>query len=1096
MDFAARYKQLNTQQQNAVDTIDGPVMVVAGPGTGKTELLSMRAANILRQTDVLPENILCLTFTESGSIAMQQRLTSIIGRDAYNVSIFTFHAFGSEIMSRHRDYFYNGAQFRPADELNQRRIITEILTSLAYDNPFRATMNGEFTSMNTIKSGISDIKRSGLNEKELLAVADANDKVIANAEPILADVFSGRVSKATLEKLSTAAEQLGAIDEPQPIAALPRLSDVLRHRLQRALAAAADHPKITPPLTEWKKQWLTFDANKNLVLKARLQQKKLRALIDIYSQYVAIMQTAELYDFDDMISQVVRAIETHPELRYELQETYQYIMVDEFQDTNLAQMRILLNLTDNPANEGSPNIMVVGDDDQAIYGFQGADVGNILQFRTLYPQAQLITLTDNYRSVAGVLSAARTVITQGTERLEGHIAELDKTLTAHKTASDSRVILATSASQATERAWLVTSVEQQLADGVSPNEIAIIARRHSDLEALLPYFASHNIALSYEKRDNVLEDDVVMQLELLARLIVALHKNELDTVQILLPQLLSHPAWQIAPETLWQISLSAYSKRSHWLEELRTLSATSELFNWLTATARLVSHLPLERMLDVLIGLDEANNDPSFTSPLKEYYFSDTPEAYYQHLSNLSAIRARLRDHDPDTTTPRLEQFVEFIDQLRSSGTSVTSLRKIGEDSASVRLLSAHASKGLEFDTVYVINAVDNNWGSKARSAPNTLAYPENLRLRQNTNSLEERLRLFYVAMTRAKRQLFISNAESTPEAKPLMLASFLAGENQLEEQRHDEADTSAEQSQTVVETNWYAPLLNVPSASMQQQLAPLLERYKLSATHVNNFIDVTRGGPQHFLLDNLLHFPSARGPHAGYGTAIHTALQQAHDYLRAHGTRQPEEDVLRSFEQSLAQEQLTNEELRHFSAKGSDTLRTFLADKYSSFHSNQRAELNLAYQNSILNGVHLTGKLDVAEIDTKNKTITVIDYKTGGALHAWDRGADYHKIKAHKYRQQLLFYKLLLENSREWRSYEFIDGIIQFVEPDKSGEIISLSLGDVTKEELSDFADLLQAIWQRIKTLDFPATDHYDQNLAGIKAFEADLRQKYTEGM
>src|SRR5690349_4954655 len=118
MDFDTRYKKLNDRQRQAVDTIDGPLMVVAGPGTGKTELLSMRTANILRRTDTLPENILCLTFTESGAAAMRRRLTEIIGKDAYKVSIHTFHSFGSEIINRYGEYFYHGADFRPASDLS------------------------------------------------------------------------------------------------------------------------------------------------------------------------------------------------------------------------------------------------------------------------------------------------------------------------------------------------------------------------------------------------------------------------------------------------------------------------------------------------------------------------------------------------------------------------------------------------------------------------------------------------------------------------------------------------------------------------------------------------------------------------------------------------------------------------------------------------------------------------------------------------------------------------------------------------------------------------------------------------------------------
>src|SRR5690242_8355286 len=118
MDFTYRYEKLNAAQRQAVDTTDGPVMVIAGPGTGKTELLSMRTANILKKTDTLAENILCLTFTESGASAMRERLTSIIGAEAYRVAIHTFHSFGTEIINQNGQFFYQGAHFRAADELS------------------------------------------------------------------------------------------------------------------------------------------------------------------------------------------------------------------------------------------------------------------------------------------------------------------------------------------------------------------------------------------------------------------------------------------------------------------------------------------------------------------------------------------------------------------------------------------------------------------------------------------------------------------------------------------------------------------------------------------------------------------------------------------------------------------------------------------------------------------------------------------------------------------------------------------------------------------------------------------------------------------
>ena len=131
MDFSKRYATLNKAQKQAVDMIDGPVMVIAGPGTGKTELLSVRTANILLKTDTLPENILCLTFTESGANAMRERLVGIIGKDSYKVAIHTFHSFGSEVINQYGEYFYQGAHFRPADELSRYEIIRTIFDLLS-----------------------------------------------------------------------------------------------------------------------------------------------------------------------------------------------------------------------------------------------------------------------------------------------------------------------------------------------------------------------------------------------------------------------------------------------------------------------------------------------------------------------------------------------------------------------------------------------------------------------------------------------------------------------------------------------------------------------------------------------------------------------------------------------------------------------------------------------------------------------------------------------------------------------------------------------------------------------------------------------------
>ncbi len=1089
MDFSTRYAKLNSAQREAVDTIDGPVMVIAGPGTGKTELLSMRTANILRKTDELPENILCLTFTESGSIAMQKRLRDVIGRDAYNVSIYTFHAFGAEVMSRYREYFYNGANFRPADALTVHHILTTILDELPYDNPLLSRMNGNYTALGDITSSISDLKRAGMSVREFTALLDAVDTTLEQLQDTITAIFSQRISKSTYDQLIEIIPTIKSIEENMPLDTLQPFSEVLLESLVHALEEAATHPKTTPPLTAWKRAWLTQDAQGNQVLRATKYQPKLRALAAIYERYLEAMQTAELIDFDDMIMQVVHALETHSELRYELQEKYHYIMVDEFQDTNLSQMRILRSLTNNPVVEESPNILVVGDDDQAIYGFQGAEVGNILTFNQLYPSVRRITLRDNYRSVAPILTGARDVITQADERLERLLEGVDKTLTAHMESPDTAAQVIELPNSHAERAWIAHTIAEHISQGVAPASIAVIAKTHKDLVALLEYMVQKNIPVSYDRRDNVLDDEVIIQLEHVGHVIWALFRGDHPAANAHLPEMLSHPAWNIAPETLWDISLNASSNRQTWLETMRHHDATSELWAWLQSCAKELTHTPLERMLDILLGTTKL--DGEYTSPLREYFFpahefEHDASRYLMHLENLTAIRTQLRQHQAALESARLPEFLEFIEQHRTTDTRITSLRHVGQDDEAVQLLTAHGSKGLEYDHVFIVNATDSVWGKKASGRSATIQYPPHLRLARNSGNYDERLRLFFVAMTRARTHLHISYARENDSAKETLPAGFLV-DSQLTSVQSDDPHAHTTPLEAA-ERIWYAPIVSLPTHSMQDLLAPLLAQYKISATHVNAFIDVSQGGPQTFLLNNLLRFPSSPSPHANYGTAIHATLQRAHDYIRAHKSPQPEEDILHEFEKSLEQMPFTPEELPTYLQKGSDALRAFLNQHYASFSPEQHAELNFSYQDVWLEEAHLTGKLDVVMFDTQAMTATVTDYKTGGSLKDWDKGPDYQKIKAHKYRQQLLFYKLLIEHSREWRKYTMTRGVLQFVEPDKAGNIVALELSDIDTDELARFAQLVQAVWHRIQTLDFPDTSRYDATLAGIKQFEEDL--------
>ena len=1090
MDFSKRYANLNKAQKLAVDTIEGPVMVIAGPGTGKTELLSVRAANIILKTNTLPENILCLTFTESGANAMRERLTEIIGKDAYKIAVHTFHSFGSEIINQNGQYFYQGAHFLPADELSRYEIIHDIFRQLDYNNPLAGKLNDDYTYLSDSLTAISELKKSGLTSDELLAILDENNAVIEKTEQLLAPIFADRITKNTSAQASKYIDTIRhSGGEVKSLDIVP-LSKILADSLEDAIDDVAS-ANSTKPITAWKNFWFKKDTNGNFILKSHDRQTKLRALSFVYEKYLSHMQQASLYDFDDMILRVVHAMEVFDDLRFNLQERYQYIMVDEFQDTNMAQMRILHNLTNNEIQGDTPNILVVGDDDQAIYSFQGADISNIINFRTNYPKLTQITLTENYRSTADILSGSRDIILQGNERLENIYDDIDKQLVSQSKIKKASTHIYEAETIDDERHFIVNDIKSRIESGEKPNDIAVLTRRHHEINALLPYFTHAGITVNYERRDNVLDVAPIKLLEQLAQLLIDLSNARHDDANAALPEILANKSWGISPLELWKLSVKAYNSHTRWLDIMATTPEFKPLCNWLITTASLVSDTPLEQMLDIIIGKPDSllTDDSDFKSPLYNFYFSadklDTSlNEYLLYLEALRTIRAKLREYHPNQT-PTLTTFIEFIALNRKVGSTISVIRHSVQSDDAVNIMTVHKSKGLEFDTVYVVNSVDSIWGEKARSRNRLISYPENLPLAPAGETEDERLRLFYVAITRAKYHLNISYSLIDDNGKSTLRSAFLI--NSKWGTKQISAPSNTEQLVESTELAWYQPIVDPTTKKMRELILPMLENYKLSVTHLHNFLDVTRGGPMMFLLQNLLRFPQAKSPNASFGTAIHETLHNAHEHISANGDKQATEDIVSNFEKELKNQHLSANDFQNLLQKGSDALQIFLDKKYNSFTPDQLAELNFANQHSIVDQAHLTGKLDLVDIDKTNKIISVIDYKTGKPSLNWTGKTDYEKIKLHKYKQQLLFYKLLVENARDYHNYTVDHGMMEFVEPTASGEILSLDI-DYSTDELERFKKLINAVWLHITQFNLPDISNYVESLKGILAFEQDL--------
>ena len=1124
MDFHTRYATLNANQRQAVDYIHGSLLVVAGPGTGKTELLSMRTAQILRQTDTLPDSILCLTFTESGATNMRQRLRQIIGEDAYKIAIHTFHSFGTEIINQHRQYFFRGADAQPADELTQHQIVTGILEGLDWRNPLSAKNNGEFVYTSELIRVISEFKQSGLTPAELRLVMADNQRVIADIAPNIQQVFAAKISKKTIELFAPLAEKIAerigggnSVTTANLPSSITPYAQVLALSIAHAAQEAID-ANSTKPLTAWKNKWCEKNAAGEFVLKDFAASEKLSAAIDVYEAYGNVLAERSLFDYEDMILSVIQACEAHPELRANLQEQFQFIMVDEFQDTNLAQLRLLFDLT---GDEDNPNIMAVGDDDQAIFSFQGADVGNIQRFRQHYHDPKIIVLTDNYRSAADILTAARGVITQGTDRLENTIDGLSKQLTAHASGSGTRVEVQEFTSASEERAGVAQHIAELIKRGDNPAHITVIARHHKELIELLPYLYRQNLTVNYERHDNILEQDIIQALDKLARVVMAIHQNSLDVANSLLPEVIAHPAFGFSALDIWRLSLHAYKNRELWLESMLANSTFQPFGEWLLERAKDVPNLPLEEQLDKLLGLEAgatpidsvqrlqperpqtpgakrgvdrdgsgaySNEEPSLNSLAAHYFSPDNlaqnPDAYLTTLESLRTLRQKLRDRTTDAT-PTLADFLEFIDLHRSTKTRLTHIRpQASALGGAINLMTAHKSKGLEFPHVFVMGAIDSAWGEKVRSRSRLIRYPANLQLQPAGTSYDERLRLFFVAMTRAKTTLTMTYSQTNDAGSDTMIASFLTDHTPT---IIPAANTPATQL-TVAQTDWSTRLSAPITAELKDVLAPTLETYKLSITHLNNFLDVSRGGPQNFLLNNLLRFPSAKSPAASYGTAIHASLQQLHNLLRADHRLPPAERILHHFHTSLEAQHLPPDDFALYLDKGTAALTAFLDAKSSDFRDTELAELDFAHQGVVVDDAHLIGKLDVADIDKNNKTIFVTDYKTGKPSHSWKGASDYEKIKLHKYRQQLMFYQLLVTSSRDYGNFTFTGARLQFVEPDmKTGDILSLE-DTFSEEELAEFARLIGVVWRKITALELPDISGYSADYKGMVQFEEDL--------
>lgn len=609
-------KLLNKEQYEAATTINGPLLILAGAGSGKTRVLTYRIAHMVQDLGVYPSQILAITFTNKAAQEMKERVRSLIGDEALNMWVSTFHSSCVKILRREIDKIGYNKNFVIYDTYDQKTLIKQCMAELT------------------------------INDKDL------EDKEIIN-------------------KIGSAKDKL-----------------------------------ITP---EQYKRENQYDFRKNKVA-------------DVYMLYQKRLKQNNALDFDDIIFKTVQLFNEHKDVLEFYQRKFKYIMVDEYQDTNVTQYEFVRLLS-----AGHRNICVVGDDDQCIYQWRGADIRNILGFEKDYPEAKVIKLEQNYRSKGNILDAANFVIKNNVERK-------DKVLRTTQEGGE-KIKIYRAFSDNDEGSFVVSEIRRIIREeGRRYSDFAVLYRMNAQSRIFEDSFIKGDIpyrligGLKFYDRKEI--KDILAYLRLI--------NNPLDDIS--LQRIINVPKRSIGDATVSKIQEVATNNEEPLYSTLLDVEYVPGL------TARNISTI---NKFTSLINNFMMKRDELEVSELIELILEET--GYLNELKNSKDIEDQSRienlkelvsaavDFEQSNEDTSLSAFLEKI-------TLSSDIDNLDENADSVVLMTLHSAKGLEFPVVFMVG-MENG------------IFPSMVSLNDD-NEMQESRRLCYVGITRAKEQLYMTSAE------------------------------------------------------------------------------------------------------------------------------------------------------------------------------------------------------------------------------------------------------------------------------------------------------------------------------------------------
>jgi DNA helicase II / ATP-dependent DNA helicase PcrA len=1002
--FEGVYASLNQAQKKAVDTIDGPVMVIAGPGTGKTQILSARIGKILLDTDANPDNILCLTYTDAGAVAMRKRLLRIIGPDAYKVSIHTFHSFCNDIIQDNLSLFEK-TKLDPVSELESIEIFKQLIDGFPKNHPLKRYRGDVYFEINHLKSLFSHMKKEGWTPELII---DAIDRYLAD---------------------------------------IPNREEFV---YQRAY-----------------KQFKKGDVKQAQIDLATERMEKLKAAVNEFNRFKELMKRRNRYDFDDMIIWVLEVFNTNKLLLAKYQEQFQYILVDEYQDTSGTQNQLVEMLI---SYWEQPNVFVVGDDDQSIYRFQGANIENMEKFAGRYSKdIQTVVLTQNYRSTQPILDIAKLLIDRNNERLVKKIPGLSKALLAANTNINHLTeppILTAYESEQHEMIAITLAVEKLLKAQVEPGKIGVIYKENKYGETLSNYFKIKQIPVFSKRNLNILDLPIPKKIITILRYLAAEHDTPYGGDEGLF-QILHFNWFGIPPIEIAKLTATVADRKFG----NDKLSLRQYIYQTANQPSKDLFSQPIPGLQKAINVLEKLIGDvPNITlinlfdNLIRETgiinYIMQHPDKHWL-LQELTGLFNFIKEETSRQPSLNLAGLMNAIDLMEKEGIAIPLVQVSGSDKG-VNLLTTHGSKGLEFEYVFLAGCNASYW-EKKRKPGGGYSMPDTLFASQPVLSEEEELRrLFYVALTRAEKHLFISYSNFKLDGKPLEPSMFIA------EMQETGLMTTVQQTLSKDEISDFTIL------QFQETIAPsiekieaefierVLDKFVMNVTALNNYLKC----PLQFYFNNLVRVPSGKSESTEFGSAVHHALQKFFQLMQNNNQFPSKQQLVEDFEWYMKRhrENFTKEQYNRRMEYGGEVLSNYY-DAYIN-EWNKVVVIERTIKNVMVNGVPIKGKLDKLEFN--GKLVNVVDYKTGDIEKAKDKlkGPNDKQPDGGDYWRQAVFYKILVDNYDQ-KAWQVISSEFDFVEPDNKKTYRKEKI-TITDADIATVKNQISTVWQKIQAHEF----------------------------